>query len=238
MERKIKLIVWGQSQAIEQCGKFSHDDEITMSGWSRLEHDLFNVDTDRLIGNGAQVGPKNIYLYKYPNLRKLNKRGIFGIYLSNYIPWDPLKQNSDAVQYGFKPQENYYSFDPYERAGSSVYYELHDLLKQKKHGYRKVTDHLSREIRHSRISKLEALELQREFQNRQVYIKPFFDWIGSTESGYRWFVEHKLSDMKHLITGTKADFHSPSVSTKIKTLISGCYLPEKKFILFGKGVSI
>jgi len=48
-ERKIPLIIWGQHQAIEQVGKFSHHDNVEMSKWSRKEHDLFETDIDTLI---------------------------------------------------------------------------------------------------------------------------------------------------------------------------------------------
>ena len=43
-ERKIPLIIWGQNQAVEQVGKFSHHDKVEMSKWGRKEHDLFNCD--------------------------------------------------------------------------------------------------------------------------------------------------------------------------------------------------
>jgi len=33
-----------------------------------------------------------------------------------------------------------------------------------------------------------------------VYIKDFFDWLGVSESGYKWFVQHRLSSVKHLIS--------------------------------------
>jgi len=29
-------------------------------------------------------------------------------------------------------------------------------------------------------------------------IKPFFDWLGVTESGFRWFLAHRLSFINHL----------------------------------------
>ena len=67
-EKSIPLVIWGGNQSIEQVGKFSHDDCVEMSSWSRREHDLFNVDTLKLIGNGAQIHERNLNYYMYPSI--------------------------------------------------------------------------------------------------------------------------------------------------------------------------
>ena len=235
-QRKIPLIVWGQNQAIEQVGKFSHVDEVEMSEWSRQEHDLAGISLDSLLGNGAQVNTSKLGYYHYPDISALSKSGIKGIYLSNYLPWDPLFQNSQAVAQGFKAEKNNYSFDTYERAGSSVYYKLHDLLKFKRIGYRKITDHLSREIRHGRASREQAREIEKRYSENPVDIKPFFDWLGVTNSGFKWFVEHKLSDIKHLIGEEEVvDIRLPN---ELSSLIERGSSPNEEFMLFGKGISI
>ena len=64
-ERNIQLIIWGQNQAIEQVGKFSHYNNVQMSKWSRLEHDLFNVDCQKLIGNGTEVDVDKLHYYNF-----------------------------------------------------------------------------------------------------------------------------------------------------------------------------
>ena len=235
-ERKIPLIIWGQHQAIEQVGKFSHRDRVQMSRWSRNEHDLFNVDCDRLIGNGAQVKERELNYYQYPDITKLNKAGVIGIYLSNYLPWDPLAQNYQALAQGFKPQTHNGTFDIYERAGSSVYYGIHDLLKMKRVGYRKVSDHLTREIRHGRLTRSQGVELQKQYQAQQVDIEPFFDWLDVTQSGRQWFIKHRLKDVAHLIGKEIKD--SPAIPDSISSLLSGDAKPSREFILFGKGLHI
>ncbi|MEW4556384.1 LPS biosynthesis protein, partial [Vibrio cholerae] len=128
-ERKIPLIIWGQNQAVEQVGKFSHDDAVEMSRWNRREHDLFNVEVGHLIGNGAQVDERDLNYYRYPEVSSVARRGVRGLYLSNYMRWDPIAQNQEMTEFGFTPEANTSTFDVYERAGSSVYYHLHDVLK-------------------------------------------------------------------------------------------------------------
>lgn len=235
-ERKIPLIIWGQHQAIEQVGKFSHHDKVEMSKWSRKEHDLFEADIDTLIGNGAQVNTRDLNYYHYPDIAKLSRRGIKGLYLSNYFRWDPLMQNQQMVAHGFHPEANQSSFDIYERAGSSVYYQLHDLLKLKRVGYRKVRDHLVREIRHGRITRDEALSLEQQYNQSRVNVRSFFDWLDVSQSGYEWFKLHRLNDVKNLICESESEKKSIKVPQNITQLIKPTYSAKNEFIYFGKGI--
>ena len=54
-DRKIPLIIWGQNQAVEQVGKFSHLDKVQMSKWSRTEHDTLKIDIDEFVGSGVKL---------------------------------------------------------------------------------------------------------------------------------------------------------------------------------------
>ena len=51
---------------------------------------------------------------------------------------------------------------------------LHDVLKLYKHGYSKVTDHASREIRHGRISREEGLILVKKHEHLEPEYLNFF----------------------------------------------------------------
>ena len=237
-ERKIPIVIWGQNQAVEQVGKFSHRDAAQMTRWSRREHDLFSVEIDSLAGNGAQVRARDLNYYRYPTIRNLERRGVMGIYLSNYLRWDPLFQNQGAKEFGFQAEYNSSSFDVYERAGSSVYYKFHDLLKYKRTGYRKITDHLVREIRHGRIKKVEAIELESSYTMNKVNIKPFFDWLGATKSGYDWFKMHRLHEVSHLITENEQEATAVTLPSKLEILISDQKKSNEEFLLFDKGIDV
>ena len=234
-DRKIPLIIWGQHQAVEQVGKFSHYDKVEMSKWSRKEHDLFDNDIDTLIGNGAQVNERNLNYYRYPKISSLASQGLKGIYLNNYFKWDPLKQNHSILNCGFKPEHNNSSFDIYERAGSSVYYQMHDLLKYKRVGYRKIRDHLVREIRHNRVSKEEAQKIEFSYNNSKIDVNKFFDWLDMSQSGKDWFILHRLKDHEHLIGNENQDILLPK---QINDLLVKSSKPKVDYTLFGKGISI
>ena len=237
-EKKIPLVVWGSNQAVEQVGKFSHQDNVEMSSWSRSEHDLFGNDIDDLMGNGAEVNGRKVNYYRYPSVSSFG-RNIRGIYLSNYMLWDPLKQNHSTLVFGFKPQSNPYTFDPYERAGSSIYYGIHDLLKYERQGYRKVTDHLVREIRHGRINESEAKTLRDHFESQKVNIDTFFHWLGLSQTGIEWYKMHRLEKSNNLIENDMSEQQKSAVLPEnIQKLFGNPLLSEELFILYGKGVEI
>lgn len=234
VSRKIPLIIWGQQQSVEQVGKFSHLDDVTMSYWSRQQHDLMDITLSQQVGNGAQVNTKHLNYYQYPNIKKLHRAGVTGVYLSNYIRWDPLRQNQSMLKYGFLPEYQSGTYDPYERAGSSVYYHIHDLLRQKRVGYRKVMDHLTRDIRHGYIDRKDAKILYEIFSRQPIDVTPFFDWLGMTKSGQQWFIKHKLQSVAHLLDG-KPSRDSLLPSRLKKHLSMGCY-SARSYICFGKGI--
>ena len=238
-EKSIPLIIWGGNQSIEQVGKFSHKDSVEMSSWSRVEHDLFGKDISTLIGNGAQINERKLNYYHYPdNLKSLSNK-VKGLYLSNYLPWDSLRQNhSVSINHGFKAETNAFSFDPYERSGSSVYYQIHDLLKFERLGYRKITDHCTREIRHGRLSRTEAIKLENKFINNRVNIKPFFNWLNVSKTGVEWFVNHKLKKSQNLISDSKTEYKNHNFPQKVKKLLVKSSKPHENFITYGKGIEI
>ncbi len=234
LDRRIPFVVWGQNQAVEQVGKFSHLDEVQMSKWSRTEHDLFGRGVATTVGTGGEVPRRSLHLYRYPDIHALGRSGIRGLYLSNYFRWDPLAQNSGSQSSGFQPQAQTATFDPYERAGDSVYYEVHDLLRLLRTGYRKCRDHLVREIRHGRISRDEALSLESAYTRSRVDLGGFFDWLGVTSSGRDWLLAKRLAPVRHLLS---VDAESPPpLPAVLESWVGEGVRPRRSFVTYAKGV--
>tara|TARA_B110000008_G_C16971190_1_gene563959 strand:+ start:1347 stop:2534 length:1188 start_codon:yes stop_codon:yes gene_type:complete len=238
-QRKISLIIYGQNQPIEQIGKFSHYDEVQSSHWSRIEHDLLGINIKEMCGSGGNVDPKDISYYSYPELEKLGKGLLVGLYLNNYFLWDPLAQNYKTLNYGFKGQLQSCTFDPYERAGSSMYYGFHDLSKQLRCGYRKINDHVAREIRHKRLTTKDGLSIINQFSQRPLYIKDFFKWLNISNSGYEWFLQHRLSKLNHLISDVPISFEDDiALPDEIQSIIKPSHKAKINFQSFSKGISL
>jgi N-acetyl sugar amidotransferase len=232
LDMKIPLIVWGGLQATEQTGKFSHHDMVEMSGWGRVQHDLFCVDEESFFGTGVQISERNQYHYVYPPIKQAKR--VTGIYLSNYMRWDPWTQNQSIIKYGFQPENSVYTFDQYERAGSSVFYTIHDILRFEKHGYRKVRDQLSREIRHKRITRLNANFLYKNLLIKKVDIKPFFKWLGSTETGVKLFTRERCKNTQHLLGKSDDSFNSETLFEE--SFFSAGADIQDNFLIYHKGV--
>ena len=190
------------------------------------------------MGNGAQVNERKVNYYRYPPVPSLDKN-IRGIYLSNYMFWDPLKQNHSTLEFGFVPERNLYTFDPYERAGSSIYYGIHDILKYERTGYRKSTDHLTRELRHSRILRNQAIQKHEYYVHKEVNIKNFFQWLSVTKTGQDWFIKHRLIRSHKLITEEPFKSNTePCKDVTFEGLITTSKTSNKQLIKFGKEIYI
>ncbi|MBU3848355.1 MAG: N-acetyl sugar amidotransferase [Candidatus Acinetobacter avistercoris] len=223
-QRNIPLIIRGERKVVEDFNR------------NPLVNNNELLDVDTLIGSGAQVNPLHLNFYKNEINLKTENRSVKEIYLSDFLPWDPLSQNKNVVNYGFQPEANTSSFDTYDNAGSSVYYGLHDLLRLKKVGYRKIQEHAAREIRQRRITREQALKLINHFSKSPVTIKPFFDWLGVTSSGYEWFKLHQLNGYNHLVNDGFHLYENIPYPDNLKHMIQQGQHKKKDHVTFGKGL--
>lgn len=192
----IPLIIWGAHQGMEQVGMFSHHHEVEMTRRYRNDHDLFSIEAEDLLKISNNLNENDIFQYIYPDDNSINKIGVRGIYLNNFIRWDPLNQHIKMVE-KFNYQNINFSrtFDTYDYVDCYNYMNLHDYLKLCKHGYSKVTDHVCREIRHSRLNKSEGLELVRKYENiNPKYIDNFCKWIGIRDTKSFWYIVNRFKN--------------------------------------------
>ncbi len=188
---KVPLIVWGAHQGNDQVGMFSHLDEVEMTRKYRKEHDLMGFEAEDIIHEAMNVKEEDVKAYMYPHDKELEKVGVRGIYLNNYIRWDSKKQHEGMIkQYGYEtiPQER--TFDTYNDVDCYHYSDLHDHVKFLKYGYGKVTDHACREIRLKRLTREEGIDLVEQYQNKEPQtLKMFLEWLGITKNGFYYFID-------------------------------------------------
>jgi hypothetical protein len=82
------------------------------------------------------------------------------------------------------------TFDTYNDVDCFNYSDVHDYIKYIKHGYGKVSDHVSREIRLRHMTLEKGIELI----NKYTLIKPknlqlFLNWIGITENSFNYLID-------------------------------------------------
>ncbi|OGI11762.1 MAG: LPS biosynthesis protein [Candidatus Margulisbacteria bacterium GWF2_35_9] len=188
---KIPLIIWGAHQGIDQVGMFSHLDEVEMTRKYRKEHDLMGYEAEDLIDEFDEINEQDIVQFKYPDDKEIERIGVRGIYLSNFIRWDTKAQHEKMIKlYNYETHEQTRTFDTYNDVDCYNYSDVHDYIKYLKHGYGKITDHASREIRLRRMTREQGIKLVKQFST----IKPnnlnlFLDWIGMTENSFHFIID-------------------------------------------------
>jgi hypothetical protein len=103
-----------------------------------------------------------------------------GIYLGNYVRWDPKAQHEQMMRtHGYRSAAFGRTFDCYDHVDCFNFMDIHDHIKFLKHGYSKVTDHASREIRHGRLTRVQALALVRQHEGAHLqHADLFCQWLG------------------------------------------------------------
>lgn len=252
---KIPLIIWGAHQGLEQVGMYSHLNEVEMTRRYRKDHDLLGIEAENLVKQYNDLNEGDIFQYLYPEDLDLKKNGTRGIYLGNYIRWDPKKQHEEMIGlYDYKTSGFNRTIDCYDYVDCFNYMNLHDLLKLYKHGYSKVTDHLSREIRFGRIDKNRALKLARFYEKKNILYKELFcNWLNINKKSLD-FILNKFRNKKFWIQRdvdswifnglSKKNFiqknlESKKISKKLFFISNSEIKKDKKnYIIYGKGIEL
>lgn len=180
----IPLVIWGVNGWLDQVGMFSHHDRVEMTKKVRKEHALRGIDAESLIGMSPKVTHKDLQAFTYPSDTQLEKSRVRGLYIGNYVFWDSQKQIEEVIsKFGYETQLQERTYNTYESIHCFNNASVHDYIKYLKFGYAKVSDHVARDIRLKRLSKLEGLNLIKKY----IGIKPkalnvFLNWLEISES--------------------------------------------------------
>jgi len=194
---KIPLIVWGGHQGVDQVGMFSHLDEVEMTRKYRKEHDLMGYEAEDLIDEFDNITDQDILLYRYPHDREMERVGVRGIYLNNFIRWDSRAQHEQMIRkYGYETAPQTRTFDTYNDVDCWNYSDVHDYIKFIKHGYGKVTDHVCREIRLQRMTREDGKGLIRQYAHQSPRnLQLFLDWLGITENAFNYIIDQHRNSL-------------------------------------------
>ena len=238
-EMRIPLIIWGAHQGLEQVGMFSHLDEVEMTSRYRKEHDLMGIDEKSIFQFDPDFTEEDICSLQYPDDSILLNQDIRGIYLGNYIRWDPVTQHElmreNYGYMGMRSSRTYYQFD---NPDCPVYNEFQDYLKQLKIGYGKITDQLSRDIRHGRISRNKALTLRRQFQGvAPSKVQEFANWLGiSVTSLDTLLLRHSKTFSESILSENWRGQTMQLIAMNHKKNIQPNMLIDSDYLNFGKGI--
>ena len=135
---------------------------------------------------------RDLYPYIYPTDEELEQVGVRGIYLVNYLYWDPKAQAELVIdKLGFQPLswKRARTFNLCAKTDDHAN-EVHDYMKYLKFGYGRATDDATNEIRYGRMTREEGIEMVRQYDHvRPKSLDTYLEFLQMTEVEFEAAVE-------------------------------------------------
>ncbi len=167
---QIPLIIWGEHGFLDLGGMFSLNDMVEMTAKHRLEHSQRGYDWFDMIDEEERIEAKDLQWARYPSDEELERVGVRGIYLGNFVNWDANVHSKLMTEYGFEPAP--FEFDRTYRRMSNLddMHEngIHDYIKFIKFGYGRASDHVCKDIRSGAMTREQGIEMVRKYD----HVKP------------------------------------------------------------------
>jgi hypothetical protein len=185
--------VWGEEGFSELVGMYNLDDFVEFTKKKRHEHSMRGFEPeDLLLEPDCGLTRYDLAPLFYPVDEDLERVGVRGIYLSNYIPWDGRSQAELVIEkLGFETaQARDRTFNIYAKNDDIHANGLHDYLKYLKFGYGRATDDASNEVRHGRMSREHAIDMVAMYDHvRPSDMDVFLGSVGVSEHDLLTMIE-------------------------------------------------
>ena len=172
IQLQIPLFIFGEV-SWDISGMFSINSYAEFNKRTVLEHDMRGFTIKNFVGL-ENLTLKDLSWYQLPSDEEYINNKIKGIYLGNFIHWDPYKQ-TDLMKKLYNWKESKTPFERTYRRISNLddMHEngIHDYLKFIKFGYGRCSDHASKDIRMGLMTRPEAVEKVRQYDS----VKPTTD---------------------------------------------------------------
>jgi N-acetyl sugar amidotransferase len=191
VQYNIPLIVWGEHGFAELTGIVSLEDFVEFTRWTRKEHDMRGYEPTDLIGKGG-ITLGDVRPYIYPSDDDIERAGVRGIYLSNFVDWN-AKAHAELMirEWDFAPvtYERERTFNLYAKIEDHAN-DVHDYLKYLKFGYGRATDDASMEIRHGRMTREEGIEMVKRYDAHEPTTLDYYcAFLGMSKQDFYRLVE-------------------------------------------------
>jgi len=156
---KIPLLIWGESIA-EASGRASYEAPI-----HKFDREYFIKQSAKLRADEIVKGDlsaRDMYPFTVPSQEEIEKAGVRGIHLGDYIFWDDERQAEFLRDtYGWKDTQMENAYKRYKSA-EDIMSGMHDFTCYLKRGYGRATYQASVDVRNGLLTREEAFELIRK----------------------------------------------------------------------------
>ncbi|MBS1838590.1 MAG: N-acetyl sugar amidotransferase, partial [Actinobacteria bacterium] len=167
VQMRVPLIVWGENSQNEYGGPASAaEDSVLTRRWLEEFGGLLGMRVSDVLDQEG-IEPHHLVQYTYPDDAALAEVGVTGVFLGHYLPWDGWTNALIAQAHGFEamPSSVEGSLLPWENL-DNVQTGIHDYFKFLKYGFGRATDHACMQIRRSRLTRADGLDLVRRRDGR------------------------------------------------------------------------
>jgi len=183
----IPLIIWGEpSSEYTAYYDYEQEEEVDEKRFNRYVNLGINAEDMYYRLNGL-VDKRDLLPYSYPPLSELRRIKYRSVCLGSYVPWDVKKQVEiikDELGWQGDTVENVPEQYDYEKI--ECYMQgVRDYIKYIKRGYTRPSHLASIDIRNSRLSREEGMDLVDEYEGkRPPSLDLFLDFVGLSEEEF------------------------------------------------------
>lgn len=188
----IPLLIWGESIA-ESSGRASYKDPV-----HKFDRDYFTkVSAKRQPKEmvSSLISERDLYPFNVPSIEEIERAGVYGIHLGDYIFWDEERQTEFIRQeYGWKETEIEGAYKGYKSA-ECIMSGVHDFTCYLKRGYGRATMQACVDVRNGLMTREEGLTLARSIDSQRPGALDYF--LKITNLSEAAFYE-TIKQLKHL----------------------------------------
>ncbi len=167
---KIPLMIWGESIA-EGTGRATYFNPVM-----EFNRDYFVKQSARLYPKqmvSDTVTQKDVNSLELPSVEDIEKVGVVGIHLGDFIFWDTERQVEFLKkEYGWKEDIVEGSYKGYKSV-ECIMEGMHSYTKFLKRGFGRATDHASQDVRAGLLTREEGFELAKRYDTERPDVLDF-----------------------------------------------------------------
>jgi len=161
---KIPLLIWGESIA-EHSGRATYFNPIRKFDREYFIKVSAKIYPDEMVGDG--ITRKDLCLFQIPTVEDIEKLGVVGIHLGDFMFWDAERQvEFIKKEYGWQEDTVEGSYKKYKSV-ECVMEGMHSYTKFLKRGFGRGTDHVSQDVRTGLLTREEGFELANKYDTEK-----------------------------------------------------------------------